>query len=142
LPPLTPHTPQRHNAYIYAVAHAHDVDCRDVIQDGRTFVDIDAGFEVAPGDASDIEVANAHAWGSWLLLFSGGAGAFTAQRIACDVPEYPSSKGTSCHVLNWIPAAQSHVKTGRKCKPNHFLRDGARVAAEYDNHDVLLRRRA
>ena len=34
---------------------------------------MDAGFEVAPGDASDIEVANAHAWGSDYLIFSDGA---------------------------------------------------------------------
>ena len=45
--PLTPHTPQRHNGYIYAVAHAHDFDCRQQLQDGRTLVDIDAEFEVA-----------------------------------------------------------------------------------------------
>ncbi len=38
------------------------------MQDGKTFVDIDAGLEVAPGDASDIEVANAHPWGSDFLL--------------------------------------------------------------------------
>ena len=80
--PLTPHTPQRHNGYIYAVAHAHDVGCRDLIRDGSTFVDIDAGLEVAPGDASDIEVANAHPWGSWCLVFSDGARAATALNIA------------------------------------------------------------
>ncbi len=90
--PLTPHTPQRHNGYIYAVAHAHDVDCRDVIYDGRTFVDIDAGLEVAPGDASDIEVANAHPWGSNYLVFSDGARAGNALNIA----KYPSEKGMSC----------------------------------------------
>ena len=85
--PLTPYTPQRHNGYIYAVAHTHDVDCRDVILDGKTVVDIDAGFEVAPGDASDIEVANAHPWGSELLVFSDGTRAFTALN--------PSGKGMS-----------------------------------------------
>jgi hypothetical protein len=92
LQPLTPHTPQRHNGYIYAVAHAHDVDCRDQLRDGKTLVDIDAGFEVAPGDASDIEVANAHAWGSWCLVFSDGAAAATALGIAVDA----SGKGMSC----------------------------------------------
>ena len=90
--PLTPHTPQRHNGYIYAVAHAHDVDCRDDIYDGNTFVDIDAGFEVAPGDASDIEVANAHPWGSSWLVFSDGGAAGTALPIA----QVPSWKGLSC----------------------------------------------
>ncbi len=86
---------QRHNGYIYAVAHAHDVNCRDLIFDGNTLVDIDAGFEVAPGDASDIEVANAHAWGSRALVFSDGAKAATALIIARD----PSFKGMSCYFL-------------------------------------------
>jgi hypothetical protein len=31
-------------------------------------VDIDAGFEVAPGEASDVEVANVHA--CWYLIIS------------------------------------------------------------------------
>ena len=92
MPLLTPHTPQRHNGFVYAVAHARDVDCRDGIGDGKTFVDIDAGLEVAPGDASDIEVANAHPWGSWCLVFSDGGWAGTATRIALD----PSYKGMSC----------------------------------------------
>jgi hypothetical protein len=92
LQPLTPHTPQRHNGFVYAVAHAHDVYCRNYIEDGRTFVDIDAGFEVAPGDASDIEVANAHPWGSSCLVFSHGHAA-TALWIA----QCPSDKGMSCY---------------------------------------------
>ena len=63
---------QRHKGFIYASAHVHDVDGRTVILDGNTPVGIDAGFEVAPGDASDIEVANAHAWGSECLIFRDG----------------------------------------------------------------------
>ena len=58
----------------------------------KTFVDIDAGFEVAPGDASDIEVANAHPWGSRCLVFRDGAWAATAP----DIAEYPYEKGMSC----------------------------------------------
>ena len=77
---------------MYATAHTHDVNCRDVIRDGKTFVDIDAGFEVAPGDASDIEVANAHPWGSRCLVFRDGAWAATAP----DIAEYPYEKGMSC----------------------------------------------
>ena len=69
---------QRHKGFIYASAHVHDVDGQTVILDGDTPVDIDAGFEVAPGDASDIEVANAHAWGSGNLIFSDGAFAVSA----------------------------------------------------------------
>ena len=90
--PLTPHTPQRHNGYIYAVAHAHDVGCPHLIQDGKTLVDIDAGLEVAPGDASDIEVANAHPWGCAFLVFSDGAQAITT---LCGAVR-PSDKGMSC----------------------------------------------
>ncbi len=77
---------------MYVTAHARDVDCRDYIRDGKTFVDIDAGFEVAPGDASDMEVANAHPWGSDYLLFSDGAQAGTALWLAFD----PSVMGMSC----------------------------------------------
>ncbi len=69
-------------------------------------VDIDAGLEVAPGDASDIEVANAHPWGSLTLVFSDGAFAGTARFIA----EYPSYKGMSCYFLNWISATKFHMK--------------------------------
>jgi hypothetical protein len=75
-------SPQRHNGYIYAVAHVHDIDSRDIIQDGDTPVDIDAGFEIAPGDASDIQVANAHTWGSRLIVFYDGSIAATALNIA------------------------------------------------------------
>ena len=60
----------------------HSVDGLDCVQDGCTPVGIDAGFEVAPGDASDVEVANAHAWGSDCLIFSDGAGANSALMIA------------------------------------------------------------
>ena len=78
--PLTPAPSllQRHKGFIYASAHVHDVDGQTVIRDGCTPVDIDAGFEVAPGDASDIEVANAHAWGSYFLIFSDGMWAASA----------------------------------------------------------------
>jgi hypothetical protein len=53
-----------------------------MIQDGRTPVGIGAGFEIALGDASDVEVANAHAWGSYCLIFSDGAAASSALWIA------------------------------------------------------------
>ena len=79
--PLTPAPSllQFHNGFIYASAHVHDVDGQTYIQDGNTPVGIDAGFEVAPGDASDVEVANAHAWGSDSLIFSDGTVAYSAQ---------------------------------------------------------------
>jgi hypothetical protein len=71
--PLTPPLVQLYKGFIYTSAHVRDVDGRTVIEDGDTPVGIDAGFKVAPGDASDIEVANAHAWGSDFLIFSDGA---------------------------------------------------------------------
>jgi hypothetical protein len=52
-----------------AVTWCIRADGQTVIKDGDTPVGIDAGFEFAPGDASDIEVANAHAWGSGALVF-------------------------------------------------------------------------
>ena len=76
---------------MYATAHLHNVDCRDVIPDGSTFVGIDAGFEVAPGDASDVEVANAFPWGSVGLRFSDDHVAYTALSIA----NKPSYRGMS-----------------------------------------------
>jgi hypothetical protein len=57
------------------------------MKEGYVPVDIDAGFEVAPGDASDIEVANAHAWGSYCLVFSDGKVASTALQNAV-IPIY------------------------------------------------------
>jgi hypothetical protein len=110
--------------------------------DGDAIVDIDAGFEVAPGDASDIEVANAHPWGSRFLMFSDGACAATASHFSWTSPKDPSFKGMSCYFLNWIPATKSHMKTGRKLTDYNTLhRDGATVATGF-NDDVLLRWRA
>ena len=96
---LTPDPPsilQRHKGFIYASAHVRDVDGQTVIYDGRTPVGIDAGFEVAPGDASDVEVANAHAWGSEYLIFSDGEVAASALSIAMN-PQNPSLKGTASY---------------------------------------------
>ncbi len=64
-----------------------------MIKDGDTPVGIDAGFKVAPGDASDVEVANAHGWGSYWLIFSDGSGADTALSIA----HHPSTKGIASY---------------------------------------------
>jgi hypothetical protein len=93
---LTPDPPsilQRHKGFIYASAHVRDVDGQTVIEDGHTPVGIDAGFEVAPGDRSDVQVANAHAWGSMSLIFSDGTLAGSALGIA----EYPSFKGIASY---------------------------------------------
>jgi heme-binding NEAT domain protein len=58
---------------VYATAHFRSRDCRRTHYDGIDFVDIDAGFEVAPGDANDMSVANDYFWGSAYLVFSDGA---------------------------------------------------------------------
>ena len=84
---------QRHKGFIYASAHVRDVNRRTIIEDGWTPVGIDAGFEVAPGDASDVEVANAHAWGSECLIFSDGTAAVSALQIA----QYPCLKGIASY---------------------------------------------
>jgi hypothetical protein len=91
-PPLPPPLLQRHKGFIYASAHVREVDGQIHIRDGHTPVGIDAGFEVAPGDASDVEVVNAHAWGSVYLIFSDGAMAGSALFIA----QLPSYKGIYC----------------------------------------------
>jgi hypothetical protein len=46
----------------------HDVDCFDYIRDGNTPVELDAGFEITPGDYIDIQVGNAHPWGCGSLV--------------------------------------------------------------------------
>ena len=48
-------------------------------------VDIDAGFEVAPGDDSDIQVVNDHGWQSGGMVFSDGGFAWTALDIAEEI---------------------------------------------------------
>jgi hypothetical protein len=83
---------KRYNGFIYASAHARDIDGRIYIADGPTPVDIPAGFEVAPGDASDIEVAGAHPWGSKCLIFSDGGYACSAEYIL-----HPGLKGASIY---------------------------------------------
>jgi hypothetical protein len=122
-------------------------------QDGCTFVDIDAGFEVAPGDASDIEVANAHAWGSWRLVFSDGAWASTARSLqpqqrrcelrAVDDDSPDDKKGTACFfpgkvVLKFImmPGGKSSASSLR------LQRDEAGRVKTWIAADVLLRKRA
>ena len=99
-PPSPSPSFQRHKGFIYATAHKHDVDGQTVIKDGKTPVVIDAGFEVAPGDASDVEVANAHAWGSGHLIFSNGAFAHSARSIAqqpMTMFKQPSYKGIASY---------------------------------------------
>ncbi len=102
-PPPSPTFLQRHKGFIYATAHVRDVDSRFEIRDpgeaakyckldGDVPVGIDAGFEVAPGDPSDVEVANAHTWQCYCLVFSDGTKVYTALSIA----RVPLNMGTAC----------------------------------------------
>ena len=78
---LTPAT-QTHKGYVYVSAHLHDVDSLVQIGDGDQLVDVQHDFEVAPGDADDIHVVNAHTWGSYGMVFSDGQVAGTSLNIA------------------------------------------------------------
>jgi hypothetical protein len=71
LPPL-----QCDKGFIYASAHLHDVETFPP-EDGPGPVDIDAGFEIAPGDAADVEVTMMYPWQCSHLVFSDGAKAYT-----------------------------------------------------------------
>ena len=73
---------QEHKGYVYVSAHLHDVDSLVQIGDGDQLVDLHHDFEVAPGDANDIEVVNAHTWGSYGMVFSDGQVAGTSLNIA------------------------------------------------------------
>ena len=52
-----------------------------VVWDGTVPVAVDAGFEVAPGDADDIAVCNQHTWGSYHLVFADGSLCATAYTL-------------------------------------------------------------
>jgi hypothetical protein len=83
---------QRYNGYIYVTAHVRDVLRDHPERDGCTYVVIQAGFEVAPGDANDIAVANAYPWGSERLVFSDGSEACSALDLKREC--YREYKGT------------------------------------------------
>ena len=127
---------QRHNGYIYATAHARDVDGRDRLYDGATPVDIDAGFEIAPGDATGIRVVNAYAWGSWSLVFSDGSSALTSKHAS-------RWMGTPRCLQHKTRMFHDHLtaELGMRDRSGNFLvRDGDKVAAQDDQSDVLLRK--
>ena len=64
--------------FVYAIAHVHDVEAFPP-EDGPEPVDIKDRFEIAPGDAADLqlEVTKIHRWQCSHLVFSDGAFAFT-----------------------------------------------------------------
>ena len=149
---------QHHNGYIYASAHVHDVDGRvklDHTHDDP--VDIDAGFEVAPGDDSDIQVVNEHGWQSGGMAFSDGGFAWTALDIAqrieqeIEAKRNPSQflyfgsdipkKGIACYFVRRKHVLKSHDESGKKIRSGGFHRVGARVHASGSRTDILLRKK-
>ena len=108
------------------------------MKDGSTSVDIDAGFKVAPGDASDVEVANTHAWGSRYLILSDGASAGTALGIAKD----PSAKGIARSFPIEILRYNLMMISGKKGGGNLRVDAAGRVMSTWSNCDFLLRKRA
>jgi hypothetical protein len=136
-PPPPPPLLQLYKGFIYTSAHVHDVDGQTVIRDGDTPVDIDAGFEVAPGDASDIEVANAHAWGSGALIFSDGAWAYSLNTGH-------GSKGIASSFAIEIVFYNLMMISGIKLLSGNLKVDsqGRMSSAIYSKYDVLLRKRA
>ena len=109
------------------------------MKDGSTSVDIDAGFKVAPGDASDIEVVNAHAWGSEVLVFIDGMAAFSALGIAHN----SAQKGTACSFPSEILLCNLMMISGKKRGRDGLKVDSeGRVSAKWNTYDILLRKRA
>ena len=90
-----------------------------VNENGVPLVDIDAGFEVAPGSIIDIEVVNAHRWGSGAMVFSSGRYTWTANNFV---------------------SGDAHLSAGASVG---FLQSDAagRVSAQFGCWDVLLRKR-
>jgi hypothetical protein len=136
--------PQFHNGYMYACAHVVDVIGNNQHNLGRTLVDIHAGFEVAPGDASDVHVVNAHDWQCWSLTFSDGSFASTALHIAGAAWNPAFFHGIlllQSSMLNRNLESRYHMTTGKSDRDDCLIRSGARVAAKYINNDVLLRKK-
>jgi hypothetical protein len=65
---------QQYNGYNYATLHSHVVDGQICVADGHNLVNIEPGWEVAPGNDPDVHrVCGAHAWQSpYLTLADGG----------------------------------------------------------------------
>jgi hypothetical protein len=142
LPPSPPlSNAQRHNDYIYAAAHVHVDDADAALSDCRDWpVNVYAGFEVAPGDSSDIEVTNAHPWPCLWLVFSDGASASTASH-----PLSSSLQGITCMFSIYVCTVLPNVMivSGKKLGTTPFQRNAeGRLNVVQTDYDVLLRKRA
>jgi hypothetical protein len=95
-PPAPSRVPRRlplqlFEGFYYASAHAHDVDGDQSLNDGNKYVDIDADFEMAPGEPNDVLVCNAHLWACERLFFADGSSAYTGLNIT----KKPDNKGNN-----------------------------------------------
>ena len=97
-PPLLQH----HHGYIYATSHAHIV--KSIIRvKASGYVVVGDGFEVAPGDASDIEVTNTYPWGCLKLYFSDNHMALTALYLKRGTFRGDPEPGMARFVVEQIP---------------------------------------
>jgi hypothetical protein len=93
---------QHHNGYIYATSHANIV--KSIIRvHASGYVVVGDGFEVAPGDASDIEVTNAYPWGCLKLFFSDNHMALTALYLKTGTYPGDPQPGMARFVVEQIP---------------------------------------
>jgi hypothetical protein len=84
-------------------------------------------------------VANAHAWGSWRLIFSDGAVAYSALSIAWN----PSYKGIVDYFASEIMFYNLIMISGDRYGSGYLTVDSqGRVSARHNDLDFLLRKRA
>ncbi len=101
-----------------------------------TRLTFDVDFEVAPGDASDVPVANAHDWGSQCLVFGDGSLANTALRIT----QALFNKGIACTFSKTTLFQHPMTFSGGKFGHHNLLRHAAKsISTPFNIYDVLLR---
>jgi hypothetical protein len=133
-PPPSPIPLQRDGSNLYMTLHVLKVDDRTKVRNGDTPVHAPFGWPIAPGDADDARVCGAHPWQSNVLVFSNGDAYGTAMQ---------SSSSHAGATLN--PSKNlifSRLKIGKKMRSGYLIQDEQGARAEYDDSEVLLRRRA
>jgi hypothetical protein len=133
-PPPSHLSPQRDGSNLYMTLHAHKVDDRTLVEDGKQPVHVPSGWEIAPGDVHDIRVCGAHPWQIKYLVFSNGDAYETAM-------SYRSSDAGATLSLS-KNLIFSRLKIGKKWSSGYLIQDEQGARATWDGYDVLLRRRA
>jgi len=131
-----------HNGYIYATAHAHKVKSRIRVQDNDgvySGVVIGDGFEIAPGDASDIEVTNAYPWQCLELFFSDDQRANTALGLKT---KQPLGHPSMCCQMNMRPGVKMLSPKEFDQKVIHFWLEEVYLSNNFNHRDILIRKRA